>query len=57
MYYLGTDNCIYDSNQQNLNICNIYDFEVTVDKKFICIGDSKATATNNGVYTSIASGY
>jgi hypothetical protein len=56
IYYLGADNCIYDSDLNNLEVCGVSDFEVTVDKRLICLTDGTVTTSNDGKYSTNPTG-
>jgi hypothetical protein len=49
MYFLGADNCVYSSSNEKL-VCDVTDFEVTVEGKIIALTDSNSTAPNNGLF-------
>ena len=47
MYYLGTDNCVYSSKKVKL-LCDVTNFEVTIDGKIVALTDYDKPAGNDG---------
>jgi len=49
MYFLGVDNCIYSSSNVRL-LCDVTDFEVTIDKRIYALTDINSPAGNDGIF-------
>jgi len=50
MYFLGADNCVYSSKNVKL-LCDVTDFEVTIDGRIYALTDVNSPAGNDGIFT------